>query len=288
MKVWKKIPRTTVGRFWGYVGIAMALGTSLAGNIYSARLHTPGTDPTNTEIAFAGLPPLVAFIAIELVNHNPWKSISWGKYITRVLLFVVAPGSALVSFVHLTLVGLNGQGVEVPDNLQKWLNIATAILTALLIDGLILGGTAALLLPKPDVIVDKAEDVLTEPVAAITAYPDFRAEINAATAPLVAMVEQQSALIAELTSVPATRPARPRVKAALAKQTAPAKERTRFPAGEHPVWEGWLAASTSGQPWSVERVQKEVKTKMGKDLSVEAAAGLIRRFTGHAKTLQNA
>ena len=164
---------TTVGRFWGYVGVFLALGTSLAGNVASAKLHTPGEDPSMTEIAFAGLPPLVAFISIELVNHNLWARVPWGKWITRILLFVVAPGSALVSFVHLTLVGLHSLGVVVPTDLQQYLSIATAVLTALLIDGLILGGTAALLLPVEvpveDEIVD--EEPKERPRATTPAHP---------------------------------------------------------------------------------------------------------------------
>jgi hypothetical protein len=169
--------RTTVGRFWGYVGVLIALLVSLAGNVESAKLHTPFFDPSRVEYAFAGLPPLVAFISIEIVNHNPWANITWGKWITRVLLFVVAPGSALVSFVHLTLVGFHSLQVTVPDDLQMWLNVATAVLTALLIDGLILGGTAALLLPVRKVTViehgnrgnalPSVQDVVAREVAAV-------------------------------------------------------------------------------------------------------------------------
>jgi hypothetical protein len=147
-RFWRAIPRTTVGRFWGYVSVAVAMGVSLAGNLQAARLQTPDVPPTLVEYAFAGLPPLVAFGSIELVNHNHWERAPWGKYIVRVLMGVVAPGSALVSFVHLATVSLDASGIALDDRVDKYLHWATSILTALLIDGLVVGGTAALLLPK--------------------------------------------------------------------------------------------------------------------------------------------
>lgn len=214
---------TTVGRFWGYVGVFLALGTSLAGNVESAKLHTPFIDPTRTEIAFAGLPPLVAFVSIELVNHNPWANIAWGKWITRVLLFVVAPGSALVSFVHLTLVGLHSLQVPIPADMQQYLNVATAVLTALLIDGLILGGTAALLLPVRTVtVIEHGNRGHALPSGLEKLRDEMQAEFDAQRAQLVAAIEHLQNERRE------TRKAK-----------APAK---RVPAARpsHPAWDQWV------------------------------------------------
>jgi len=273
--------RTTVGRFWGYSGVLIALLVSLAGNIESAKLHTPFFDPSRVEYAFAGLPPLVAFISIEIVNHNPWANIAWGKWVTRVLLFVVAPGSALVSFVHLTLVGLHSLQVPIPDWLQMWLNIATAILTALLIDGLILGGTAALLLPK-----SPATQAVSTPAGAIEAYPDWRGEMARLLAdvkpvkdtppeyrwdrkpPTAPLIVQKETVVAQP----------PKIKARLAAQK-PDGERKRFPPRQHPLWPDYVEARERGVEPEPQTWAALVKTRMDKDMDIPAARTMLGRWS---------
>lgn len=277
----------TVGRIWGYIGVALALGTSLAGNVQSARLHTPLKEPSWTEFAFSALPPLVAFVGIELVNHNPWHHISWGKWITRVLLFVVVPGSALVSFAHLTLVGLDAANVAVPDRMMTVLNIATAILTSLLVDGMILGGTGALLLPVTDPASKvKLDDEPAAPVAAIEAYPNWRDELALLAkeltpmpqADLLPLIEQMNERIAALA---ANRPVakKPVVKAVLAEQTSQEdKDKSRWPIGTHPLWKDWLAARGTAGAWDADRYVLEAKVHMGRDLKQSAAQTALNRW----------
>lgn len=279
----------TVGRIWGYIGVALALGTSLAGNVQSSRLHTPLVKPSLTEYAFSALPPLVAFVGIELVNHNPWGRIWWGKYITWVLLFVVVPGSALVSFAHLTLVGLDAAGVTIPSEMQTYLDIATAVLTALLVDGMILGGTAALLLPLKDVEKVAAVKPQEVPVAAITAGPDWRTELSLLVkemAPqpmpqqdLRPVIEHLNEQIALLARTPAAVVRKPVVKATLAKQeTQEEKDRTRWPTGTHPLWKAWIAARGTKDAWDAEKYVLESKIHMDRDVKHTAAQSQLNRW----------
>lgn len=280
----------TVGRIWGYLGVALALGTSLAGNVQSARLHTPLVDPSWTEYAFSALPPLVAFVGIELVNHNPWTRIWWGKYITRVLLFVVVPGSALVSFAHLTLVGLDASAVKVPDGLQDVLNIATAILTSLLVDGMILGGTGALLLPTK--VEDEPEVVDVVPVAAIEAYPDWRGEMERLLATgrtgeqeLLGRIAALTEKIENLPVAPAPTPRREKVvKATLAPQESQdKKDQVRWPIGTHPLWKAWLAARGTKDAWDADRYVLETKEHLHRDIKQSAGQTALNRWENALK-----
>jgi hypothetical protein len=267
LKRWGTMP--TVGRIWGYTAVTLALGTSLAGNVQSAALHTPFIDPTRTEIAFAGLPPLVAFVSIELVNHNPWANVPWGRYITWVLMGVVAPGSALVSFAHLTLVGLASQQVTVGDATMKWLNIATAVLTSLLVDGAILGGASALLLPPKPVVV--AEPEVAEPVPVAVTQVPVQEEPKALPRTPKAQEEPKA-----LPSPPAPRP-KPVVTARLAPQTGSGPRR-RWPYGEHPVFADWKQALESGRPWTPEEMVLAEKRVLSQEITVAAANTRINRW----------
>lgn len=237
----KWIKRTTVGRFWAYVGVMLALGVSLAGNVAAAYLRSK--DPSWVELCFAGIPPAVAFLAIEIVNHNPWANAPWGGAITKVMLFVVAPGAAIVSFVHLTTVAMAGT-VVMPQQMETVLAWVTAILTALLIDGLILGATGALLLPKTRLITEEVKSPASAPTAAAQAIP------------------------------------RPKlVRASLARQVGQQeKDRKRWPPREHPLWNDWLAARESGSPWTASDFVLQIKTRMDRDLTTAAAATLLGRW----------
>jgi hypothetical protein len=226
-RFWRAIPRTTVGRFWGYVSVAVAMGVSLAGNLQAARLQTPDVPPTLVEYAFAGLPPLVAFGSIELVNHNRWEDAPWGKYIVRVLMGVVAPGSALVSFVHLATVSLDASGITLDGTVDKYLHWGTSILTALLIDGLVVGGTAALLLPK-----EAPETPIPATPLPIT---DLRGALEQA-------VHEQMAALAAVSQVPVNLLPDPPLP-------DPPKPRVRTPkprVGPAALYDDWI---TDGRTW---------------------------------------
>ncbi len=252
--------RTTIGRFWGYTSVFIALGVSLAGNVTAASLH--GRDPDWVDLGFAGIPPLAAFLSIEIVNHNPWKDTTWGPRVRNVLLGLVAPASAVVSFIHLVSVVVADRETGAnPEGVITWI---TAVLTALLIDGLMFGGTAALLLPA------QGPARATPPVAAIEAYPNWREEIRLAlattAAPPVVVVEPPK-------PVKAVAPRTPKAP------VVAAPGRQRYAPREHPLWTAWLDAASQSAPWSPEQMVEQMKTVMGRNISTAAAATMIGRWT---------
>lgn len=263
----KRLPSTTVGRFWGYTGILIALSVSLAGNVAAAYLHD--RTPTWVDLGFAGLAPLSAFISIEIVNHNPWADETWGRAVKWVLLAVVAPAAAVVSFIHLMTVVISGRVHDSSaEGILTWI---TAALTALLIDGLMFGGTAALLI-KP---IAKRRDW----------EGDLAAEQMKVT-DLQALLEQAQAQIAEMASVTVKIPARaarkpkaPVVVGTLAGQEQPEeRDRKRWPAREHPLWNDFVAARESATPWTAADLQLALKTRMHQEVTIPAAAMRLSRF----------
>lgn len=269
----KKIPHPTVGRFWGYIGILIALSVSLAGNVTAAYLHDK--EPTWVDLGFAGIPPLVAFLSVEIVNHNPWEGTRWGGTVKWVLLAVVAPAAAIVSFIHLTTVVITGRVHDLtPEGVLNWV---TAVLTALLIDGLMFGGTAALLLPP------KPEPVLITGV--IESVPDWRAEMALQFAEREATLQRTvDALREEIASAPKgparkTRPKAPVVAGSLAPQvTLEEKDRKRWPPREHPLWKDWLAARGGEKAWDAEEMVLQTKQHMGREITLPAARMVLVRF----------
>lgn len=254
---------TTTGRFWGYVSIFIALAVSLAGNVTAAYLHDK--HPSWVDLGFAGIPPLVAFLSVEVVNHNPWTGTDWGRYVRGVLLGVVTPASAIVSFIHLTTVVITGRTHDgSPEGVLNWI---TAVLTALLIDGLMIGGTAALLLPKAQ------KDAI-----ALQAAPDWRGELEAARSALVAEFDGlKASLEVEMAAkVAAMRPA-PVVRATLAKQPAKTPKQ-RFKPHEHPLWNDWMSARQAGSPWAPEDFVLAAKKKMDKVVTPAAAQTQMGRW----------
>lgn len=260
----KRLPRTTVGRFWGYIGILIALSVSLAGNVAAAYLHD--RTPTWVDLGFAGLAPLSAFISIEIVNHNPWADETWGKAVKWVLLALVAPAAAVVSFIHLMTVVITGRVHDgSAEGVLTWI---TAALTALLIDGLMFGGTAALLI-KP---IAKRRDW----------EADLAAEQAKAT-DLQALLEQAQAQIAELATVksPARAPRKPKAPVlvgSLAPQETPdERDRKRWPPREHPLWDSWVAAKAVA-PWTPADLQLEMKKHLNREPSLPAATMQLVRW----------
>jgi hypothetical protein len=286
--------RTTVGRFWGYVSVLVALGVSLAGNVTAAYLHAPAlpqlpvpfvnaeavaqADPTWVDIGIAGLPPLAAFLLIELANHNPWADTKWGPRVVSVLLWVVAPASAVVSFIHLVSVVMHGKNADI-TTWEGRLNWITAILTALLIDGLMFGGTAALLLPKSPA----TKPPKTVPVAAVGAYPDWRDEM----ARLLGDFKAPERLVVDHEpppppprvpmSKPPVEPRKPKVKATLAPQKA-STEKKRYAAREHPVWPEYEECRKAGIEMNPNDLTILVKAKMGKEITIPAAQTMLGRW----------
>lgn len=260
----KRLPRTTVGRFWGYTGILIALSVSLAGNVAAAYLHD--RTPTWVDLGFAGLAPLSAFISIEIVNHNPWADETWGRAVKWVLLAVVAPAAAVVSFIHLMTVVISGRVHDSsPEGVLTWI---TAALTALLIDGLMFGGTAALLIKPLATRRDWEGDLTAE---------------QAKVAELETLLEAQAALLEAATTVksPARAPRKPKppvVIGTLGAQEAPEeRDRKRWPPREHPLWDDFVAAKATG-PWTPADLQLEMKRRMNREISLPAATMQLVRW----------
>ncbi len=250
--------RTTIGRFWGYTSVFIALGVSLAGNVTAASLH--GRQPDWVDLGFAGIPPLAAFLSIEIVNHNPWDGTAWGPRVRKVLLGLVAPASAVVSFIHLVSVVVADRETGAnPEGVITWI---TAVLTALLIDGLMFGGTAALLLPA------QGPARKTTPTAAIEAYPNWREEIRLALATSAAppVVVEAPKPVRKATPRP---PKAPKVPKAL---VVPGRQ--RYAPREHPLWAAWSAE----RPWTPERMVEQMRAVMGREISTAAAATMIARW----------
>ena len=273
----KRIPRTTVGRFWGYVSVLVALGVSLAGNVTAAYLHSP--DPTWVDIGIAGLPPLAAFLLIELANHNPWDDAKWGPRVVSVLLWVVAPASAVVSFIHLVSVVMHNRNSDIGtwDGRLNWL---TAVLTALLIDGLMFGGTAALLLPKSP--ATEPTQAVAAPAGEIEAFPDWRGEMARllADAKPVPVKETPSEYRIDRLVVdhePPPAPRRPKVKATLGPQKA-STERKRYPPREHPVWPAFVESREKQRTFTPEDLVRAVKDEMDKEITPAAAQTMLGRW----------
>jgi len=271
----KRIPRTTVGRFWGYVSVLVALGVSLAGNVTAAYLHSP--DPTWVDIGIAGLPPLAAFLLIELANHNPWDDAKWGPRVVSVLLWVVAPASAVVSFIHLVSVVMHNRNSDIGtwDGRLNWL---TAVLTALLIDGLMFGGTAALLLPKSP--ATESAKPPAAPAGEIGAFPDWRGEL----AHLLADMKPSGTVVVdhEPPAVPRTPPTppvqrRPKVKATLGPQKT-STERKRYPPREHPVWPAFVESREKQRTFTPEDLVRAMKNEMDKEITPAAAQTMLGRW----------
>lgn len=285
--------RTTVGRFWGYVSVLVALGVSLAGNVTAAYLHasplpqlpvpfapmadaTANPDPTWVDIGIAGLAPLAAFLLIELANHNPWADTLWGPRVVRVLLWVIEPAAAIVSFIHLVTVVMHDKNTDI-STWEGRLNWATAVLTALLIDGLMFGGTAALLLPKSPAIRP------SKPVAAIGAYPDWRDEMARLLADVKPMsqadptphLEHKEKAVKEIIKIreAATRPRKPRTAS-----TAPVEDKKRYAPREHPVWPEYEQRRDEGLDMNPSDLALLVKAKMQKEMTPDAASTMLRRW----------
>jgi hypothetical protein len=132
----------SAGRIWAYIGIAVGLGISLAGNI--AATHLDGAKPSSVDIAAAGVAPIAVFIAIEVLSRNPWPDQRRWTNIKWAFSMIVGPAAAIVSFIHLAELTMDGHETSDP---VAW---TVALLTPLMIDGLLVGCTAALLIPAQE------------------------------------------------------------------------------------------------------------------------------------------
>lgn len=263
--------RTTTGRVWGYIGVFTGLSVSLAGNVAATYLND--AKPDKVDILAAGLPPFAVFIAIELLSRNPWRNApTWGPLVQKVVAIGVAPPAAIISFIHLVHLTIDGK----TEDPFAW---AVAILTPLMIDGLLVGSTAALLLPKNPASVVPPEGVSRAQTTAAfnsTMAAFTRSETERKVDSAVASVLAHEAVPngQKVTAVRARlAPQRPRTG-----HENGLVERKRYKPREHPLWAAWLAAKDAGAPWSPDEMVQQAKTEMGKDMSVPAAATMIGRW----------
>lgn len=116
----------------------LGLSASLAANLAAGYIDNP--HPNLVILFVGGAPPLIVFIAIEILTKNPWHLTGWGLYAQRTMCVLVAVPAGAISFAHLAHLIVNGHEHE-------WLSWMIGILTPLMVDGLLVGSTAALLLP---------------------------------------------------------------------------------------------------------------------------------------------
>jgi hypothetical protein len=152
----------TAGRVFAYAGVAAGLAASLAGNLASARILKPGEELSLVDWGLAGLPPLFVYLAIEVAARNPWSGTPWALPVRRAMLWGLAPSAGIISFVHLVHLGMDGKAWEVhpPGRAVDWvavLNWVPALLLPVVIDGLLVGSAAALLLPKNPAMASASE-----------------------------------------------------------------------------------------------------------------------------------
>lgn len=251
------------GRMWAYLFLALGLGLSFAGNWAAA--YVLEDRPDNMDLAFAGAPPVVVFGAIEVFTRNVWPATKAWQAIRWLFITFVAAPAALVSFIHLVNLFVHGR----ESNRMVWV---IAVASALMIDGLLAGCTAALLIkrtPEP-----------VKPVAAITAFGEptdlrphiARLERHIADAlsqpPRIFIAEPPKTRLTVVKTETKQKPERPNTN------TEPRK---RFRAQDHPLWPAWLADFETGADWNAERMIKEQKA-LGNEMTDAAARALLNRW----------
>ncbi len=233
-------------KFWPYMGVVVGLGLSLAANVAAARLN--GAHPGWVEIAAAGVPPLAVFGSIETITRTPWDNSRAAKIVKWSILAVAVP-AAIVSYIHLVHLVVNGHGDFHADP-TTWI---VGLLTPFMIDGWLVVSTGALLVAKRKVeaVVDTDKD----------------AELNRLSSLLedqVAEIARMDALLAEKDVPPVPQPV----------ITAPRPTR----AIGDPLRDRWDA---EGRTWDLDRVQKEL-TAAGRNGDLRPAREVLRRWTAWA------
>lgn len=264
--------RVAPGRLWAYLGLAIGLGISLAANEQAVYLSNP--DPQGIDQLIAALPPAAAFIAIEVLIHNPWPlTLVWRRTV-RAIAWGVAIPSTVVSFVHLAHLSIVHQGVTFGNGLDpdEAVALLVAFLTPLMIDGLLAASTAALMIPAAAVSRETSSAVALRDVRIITrTMPVY---IDRVVEKVVEKVVEGPERIV-IKKVPA-----PTVESV--RTSAPQK---RFRAEQHPLWPAWRSDLERGQPWSAERMQKELQAWGSPDATAAAARSLINRWTNRHQEL---
>ncbi len=243
----------TVGRFWGYVGILIGLCASLAANEQSAYIDDK--HPSHVIITIGALPPLALFVIIEILTHNPFHLVGWGQRGQQVIGGLVGVPSAIISYTHLASLIVHG---HTGDPIM-WM---VALLTPLMIDGLLAGSTAALLLPtgaadpKP---LDAWDGSITSLPIAWLSTPIQSAAIGQAAADD----------LPDLPDVPQI-PDRPKPKAIGGRKRPGAVE-------QHPSWATFSADHAANRPWTAGQLQAALQ-EAGETLSPDAARSRLRRW----------
>lgn len=249
---------------WAYLFLALGLGLSFAGNWAAA--YVLEAEPDRIDLAFAGAPPVVVFGAIEVFTRNVWPDTRAWQWIRWLFIIFVAFPAAAVSFIHLVNLFVHGREADP----IAWV---IAVASAVMIDGLLAGCTAALL-------IQRVEQAPAKIPMAITAGPS----------PDIARLERQIAQVLTRTAEPPRifvveppKVTRPKPKP-LPEVETPAPKRAILPgrkrirAQDHPLWPAWVEAFDAGDPWDVEKMIMEQKGIGNDDVTPAAARSMINRW----------
>jgi hypothetical protein len=168
----------TSGRRWSWGGLLFGAALSVVGNV----AHTCLADSTISlflRLPFAVVWPVSLLVAVEILIRVNWTKtlISW---VGRIVLFIVAPVTAVVSYLHLhSLMQMAGE------------DPFSTLIGPLGVDGLMLGATVALLVIRARELALPVQDEvsITQPMGPIDEdWDDALAELTAPVSP--APVEQ--------------------------------------------------------------------------------------------------
>lgn len=270
-----KMPSTTSGRFWAYVGTTIGLGASLAGNIAAAFLD--GAKPTAVEYGLAAVAPMAVFLAIEIGSRNPWKNESWGPTLRKVMMWVVGPAAAVFSFIHLVELSLDGKATVVWDgdhhvHAVALINWTVAVLAPVMIDGLMVGSAAALLLPKSrTTVIEHGNRGHALPAPASTAALEA---LEVRLAEQAALLETQGRDLANLRARKRPVPKGPATTAPQVQETL-ALESGERPESAQAAWEAEIAA---GRIVTGKMVQVWLREIDKRDVNENAARAQVSRW----------
>ncbi len=154
------------GQGWARAAVAVGAVLSVAGNATETVL-TDSPVHLAIRIVIATFLPVIVFIAVEVFVRVAWRTMWLDRFGRGVLLLFPALGAAYVSFGHLySLSRLSGS-----DEIAASAN-------ALAIDGLMIGGTVALLAIRAARLAETEQPRLLAPEEAAEPTPTDLAEIT--------------------------------------------------------------------------------------------------------------
>jgi|tagenome__1003787_1003787.scaffolds.fasta_scaffold20988564_16 hypothetical protein len=267
-----KIKWTTPGRAWAYLFLALGLGVSLWANIASVHIAPPGYigfdyHPPFVRILMAALAPGAMFGAIEVVARNPWPGRLRWQIVKWTFAISVGMWAGIISYKHLFHLANYHMGIT-----DGSLTVE-AVGTPLMVDGLILLCTAALLIPIAMAVAEVVTTLhpSTERAAALATAVDTGVGVAFGAPP-----REIVRIVTEVVEIPVLVETVTRKAGTVNRSTAEANgARKRYPLGSHPRYPDWEKDRMAGTPWSVEDMAKALGT------TEEAARSALVRWEGY-------